>query len=107
MLIALLCLAFAGWTAKPDLAHLPKLLTVLQDHAEMVAEHGHSHGFEADLAWALHGHSHDGADHEHGGEVVMPLATAPAPSPAGPDRGLPPARDGPSPVFRLDRPPRA
>lgn len=36
----------------------------------MIAEHGHSHGLEEDLAWAAHGHSHDSIDHDHSQAVV-------------------------------------
>lgn len=39
-LLSLLCLAFAAWAVDPDLAHLPKVVSVLEDHARMVAEHG-------------------------------------------------------------------
>jgi hypothetical protein len=29
------------------------------------AEHGHAHGDTIDALWALHGHAHDVADHDH------------------------------------------
>lgn len=56
-LTALLCaLTLSLATALPT-PHVPRLIQVLSDHAEMVAEHGHSHGLEEDIAWASHGHS--------------------------------------------------
>jgi len=106
-LLSLLCVAFAAWAVDPDLAHLPKVMSVLEDHAQMVAEHGHSHGFEEDLAWALHGHPHDHADHDHGTELlvegheVAQLSSHPEVRPASRPR------DGPRPIFRHERPPRA
>ena len=106
-LVALLCIAFAGWAAKPDLAQLPKLTAVLEDQARMVAEHGHAHGVEEDIFWALHGHPHDAADHEHGTEILPSVAATPAAPGHGRAGGPRPARDGPMPVFRLERPPRA
>ena len=36
----------------------------------MIAEHGHSHGLEDDILWAMHGHSHDSIDHDHSQAVV-------------------------------------
>ncbi|MBY6117460.1 hypothetical protein KUW09_24945 [Mameliella alba] len=45
-------------------------MQVLADHAEMIAEHGHSHGLEEDIAWAMHGHSHDNVDHDHSVAVL-------------------------------------
>jgi len=107
VLVTLLCVVFAAWAAKPDLAHLPKLVTVLADHAETVAEHGRSHGLEEDLHWALHGHSHDQADHDHGTEVLPTVAAATTPPPGRLGARARPARDGPSPVSGLERPPRA
>jgi len=61
----LLCLAVLLWSVVPATSHAPSVIGVLQEHAEMVAEHGHSHGLEEDLAWAMHGHSHDSIDHDH------------------------------------------
>lgn len=64
-LAALLCLCLVFWSSRPVTSHIPDVLATIQDHAEMIESHGHSHGFEEDLAWALHGHSHDVADHDH------------------------------------------
>ncbi len=64
-LVMLLSLSLLLWSVLPTTNHTPAALETIQDHLEMVAEHGHSHGFEEDLLWALHGHSHDAADHDH------------------------------------------
>ncbi|PFG65063.1 hypothetical protein AXZ77_3711 [Thioclava sp. ES.031] len=101
------CLSLVLWTVMPSASHIPRLVETLQDHAQMIAEHGHSHGLEEDLAWALHGHDHEGTDHDHGHAVL----------PSGPSsqlehtrlatwRGIARSHWSP-PVFRLDRPPRA
>ncbi|MAM25740.1 MAG: hypothetical protein CML55_10255 [Rhodobacteraceae bacterium] len=70
VLAVLLCAAVLVWSVMPSTSHAPAILDVLQDHAEMIAEHGHSHGLEEDLAWAMHGHSHDSVDHDHSQAVV-------------------------------------
>jgi len=66
----LLCAAVLVWSVMPTTSHAPAILDVLQEHAEIIAEHGHSHGLEEDLAWASHGHSHDSVDHDHSQAVV-------------------------------------
>ena len=66
----LLCAAVLVWSVMPTTSHAPTILDVLQEHAEIIAEHGHSHGLEEDLAWAMHGHSHDSVDHDHSQAVV-------------------------------------
>lgn len=60
-----LCLTVFAWSAVPSTAHAPKIFETIQDHLEIIADHGHSHGFEEDLYWAMHGHSHDTTDHDH------------------------------------------
>jgi hypothetical protein len=67
----LLCVAVLVWSVVPATSHVPAVLDVLQEHSEMIAEHGHSHGLEEDLAWAMHGHSHDSVDHDHSQAVVL------------------------------------
>ena len=62
---AVLCMAVLAWSTAPSTAHAPSVFETIQDHLEIVAAHGHSHGFEEDLYWAMHGHSHDTADHDH------------------------------------------
>lgn len=107
MLVALACFAVVAWTVAPATSHLPKIMDTLLDHAEMIESHGHTHGFEDDLMWALHGHSHDVADHDHTQAVVLPSETA---------RILPKIKTAKSglirihwstPLFLLERPPRA
>ncbi len=75
----LLCAAMLVWSVVPTTSHAPAILEVLQEHAEMIAEHGHSHGLEEDLAWAMHGHSHDSVDHDHSQAVVPGRDLSPQP----------------------------
>ena len=75
----LLCAAILVWSVMPTTSHAPAILDVLQEHAEMIAEHGHSHGLEEDLAWAMHGHSHDSIDHDHSQAVVPRPDLSPQP----------------------------
>ncbi|MCZ4262676.1 hypothetical protein O4G76_17710 [Limimaricola sp. G21655-S1] len=69
-LAGLLGLAIVIWSVMPATSHAPAIFETLQDHAEMMAEHGHTHGLEEDLYWAMHGHSHDSADHDHSPAVL-------------------------------------
>jgi hypothetical protein len=103
----LLCLSLVVWSVMPAAAHAPKLFQTIHDHLEMIADHGHSHGFEEDLYWAMHGHSHDAADHDH--NQALPafgdrLDTAPAFRDAWRLQGSPGAGHR---AFRIERPPRA
>ncbi len=66
-----LCLSVLFWSLQPATAHTPAILDVLGEHAQMIEKHGHSHGLEEDLAWAMHGHSHDAADHDHSSVVLI------------------------------------
>jgi len=66
----LLCAALLVWSVLPTTSHVPIVLDVIQEHSEMIAEHGHSHDFEEDILWAMHGHSHDSLDHDHSQAVV-------------------------------------
>jgi hypothetical protein len=106
-LVALICLAVVAWSVMPAASHAPSIFETLQKHAEMIAEHGHSHGLDEDLAWALHGHSHDSADHDHSQAVLTPALTS------QPFEGyrsawrFTPAGAEPSARFRIERPPRA
>lgn len=58
----------------PVTSHTPAVIETLQDQAQMVANHGHSHGPEEDLIWAMHGHGHDVTDHDHGSAVLSRAA---------------------------------
>ena len=104
---ALLCLSLLAWTVQPVASHVPAVLDVLAEHAQMVEEHGHSHGLEEDLAWAMHGHSHDKADHDHSSAV---LTGAPGlhwtPIERSADAALPTDWRS-TPTTPHDRPPRA
>ena len=76
---ALACLCLVLWGLVPATSHVPDVSQVLAEHAAMVESHGHSHGLEEDLAWALHGHQgHDAADHDHSQALLLtpPSATS-------------------------------
>ena len=104
---ALLCLSLVVWSVMPAATHAPTVFETIQDHLEMIAEHGHSHGFEKDLYWATHGHSHDAADHDHS-QAFLSLARGTqlvfAQRNAWRLRTSP---DGHHHTFRIERPPRA
>jgi hypothetical protein len=100
---ALLYLSLVVWSVMPAATHAPTVFETIQDHLEMIADHGHSHGFEEDLYWAMHGHSHEAADHDHS-QALLEFG----------DRSrsrdvwrLAASSGGPSGVFRIERPPRA
>tara|TARA_R110002124_G_C8834439_1_gene505005 strand:+ start:87 stop:527 length:441 start_codon:yes stop_codon:yes gene_type:complete len=75
----LLCAAVLVWSVMPISSHTPAILDVLEEHSQIVAEHGHSYGLEEDLAWAMHGHSHDSVDHDHSQAVVPARNLSPHP----------------------------
>ena len=106
LLKALLCLAVLSWSLMPAMSHAPAVFETIQDHAAIIAEHGHTHGLEEDLAWALHGHTHDAADHDHSpvilasGRVAQPVSITVA------RRRTETADAGPWPLHRIERPPR-
>ncbi len=106
-LFAALCCAFMAWSMNPDVGHLPKLLTVLEGYGQVVADHGHTHGIIEDFLWAMHGHPHDLADHDHGTELLPSVAAPPPPLTHRRPPPAQPANGVPSPIFRFDRPPRA
>jgi hypothetical protein len=106
-LAALLCLSLVIWSLAPSMSHTPSVFDVVADHAEMIAEHGHSHGFEEDLYWALHGHSHDVADHDHS-QALLALGASGHPFWGNRDNfRLRPSSGGPHRVYLIERPPRA
>lgn len=104
---ALSCLALVVWTVAPSSSHVPTVIETLQEHAEMVATHGHSHGLEEDLIWAMHGHSHDVADHDHSQAVILPARYAQTYGETSADWRSTAQTDWSPPFFRLERPPRA
>lgn len=106
-LAALLSVSLLIGSIAPTATHTPKVFETIQDHLEMIAEHGHSHGFEEDILWALHGHSHDVADHDHNPAVlVMPDLAGLSFEEGDTWRGYR-AMDAPNRIFRIERPPRA
>lgn len=106
-LAALLCLSLAVWSVAPSASHIPSVFEVVADHAEMIAEHGHSHGLEEDLYWAIHGHSHEVADHDHS-QALLAFAAGSHPSLGyRDDFRLRPSTGGPHRVYLMERPPRA
>lgn len=99
--------ALVVWSVAPASDHVPKLLQVIADRALMIETHGHAHGLEQDIAWAMHGHSHDKADHDHSPAVLVAhRSTASALATSTSWNGPALAHWSP-PVFRLIRPPRA
>lgn len=104
---ALLFVALVAWSLVPSSSHASAVFETIQNHLETIADHGHSHGFEEDLYWAMHGHSHDAADHDHSQALLMP---GPGSLPTDAYRGawrLSAAPGGPYSGFLLERPPRA
>jgi hypothetical protein len=104
---ALLALALVVWSVAPGVDHARAVFETVRVHAEMIADHGHSHRFEEDLFAALHGHSHDAADHDHSEAMPTPGVGPAAAAVHGDVRRLPPPRGGPARLFRIERPPRA
>lgn len=107
VIVALSCLALIVWTVAPNSSHVPTVIQTLQDHAEMVATHGHSHGLKEDLIWAMHGHSHDVADHDHSQAVLMPARSAHTYAETTAEWRSAARTDWSTPHLRLERPPRA
>jgi len=104
----LLCLAVLVWSVAPTTSHAPAILDVLQEHAEMIAERGHSHGREEDLAWAMYGHSHDSVDHDHSQALVPGPDLSPQPTEIYKTAWLlNAATANPRRQFLIERPPRA
>lgn len=94
------------WSAAPKVNHIPNVLDTVHDHLQVVADHGHTHGLEEDIFWALHGHSHDSVDHDHSPafvQVISPISVCKEFS----DRWQCPTFDLPSPLpYLIERPPR-
>jgi hypothetical protein len=91
----------------PSFTHAPSVFETIQEHLEMVEDHGHSHGFEEDLYWAMHGHSHYVADHDHTQAFLTPSRDADPFSEFSDPWWQTTANNGPSRQFPIDRPPRA
>ena len=65
-----LCLCISVWAVLPTPLHVPSTIEIIEQHAEIIAEHGHSHDLEEDIFWALHGHGPDVAEHDHGAATL-------------------------------------
>jgi hypothetical protein len=103
----LTCVALVVWSVTPSFTHAPAVFETVQDHLEMVENHGHSHGFAEDLHWAMHGHSHDAADHDHNQAFLMPSQGDKPSFEFNDHRVLRASNNGVYWKFRIDRPPRA
>lgn len=107
VIMALLCLSLTVWSYLPSVSHVPKIFEVLASHAQTVADHGHSHGLEEDLLWALHGHSHDADTHDHSPVLMAQSERIRIVRVPRDVWHLRSTLTGPHPVFRIERPPRA
>ncbi|MDO9641290.1 MAG: hypothetical protein Q7J44_22415 [Pseudotabrizicola sp.] len=103
---ALLCLSVMVWSFLPTVSHVPKIADLLAEHAQSVAEHGHSHGLPEDLLWALHGHSHDADAHDHSPALVVHSDRASMMKDPRDVWHLQLSLTGPHRVFRIEKPPR-
>jgi hypothetical protein len=89
---ALLCLARIGWSILPSLTHGPRTTETLHDHAQMIADHGHSQ---------------DTIDHDPSLALAVAAASG-AIWPAAQDAWrLQASQSDHHSVFRIERPPRA
>ena len=104
---ATLCLSLVLWSVMPAASHAPTVFETIHDHLEMIADHGHSHGFGEDLYWAMHGHSHDAADHDHSKVILVHDGGRGTIAGYRQERRLPATSGFSGPVFRIERPPRA
>ena len=101
-----LCLSIAIWAVMPTPLHVPSVTEIIEQHAEMVAEHGHSHGLAEDLFWALHGHGPDVAEHDHGAATLTAPQWAQVFPLPGDSLRLLSALEKPWIVSGIERPPR-
>ena len=101
----ILIILFVVWSILPNFGHAPRVLETLQEHAEMIEDHGHSHGFVEDLLWAVHGHDHDEMDHDHS-PIMLSSTINVIQVPEQKDwRQLPSEYKG-SPSILIERPPK-
>lgn len=95
------------WSVVPASSHAPVIAETIQDHVEMIETHGHAHGNLAeDIYWAMHGHSHDAADHDHSPAVLTLARRGSVIEPTRDLWRLRASPPGPSRSFRIERPPR-
>lgn len=107
LLLVCLCAIFLVSTVRVDLGHLPKLLDVLQEHAEMIADHGHSHGLDEDIVTAMLGHTHGLGDHEHVPDLLLSATDSYLPQAFDEDREPGVFKASLAPIFLFKKPPRA
>lgn len=106
VIAGLLCLSLMLWTVLPSASHTPTVIETVQEHMEMIAEHGHSHGFEEDLFWAMHGHSHDNVDHDHSQMILLASGNSTIVESYNDLWALDQATLRATDLSRIDRPPR-
>jgi hypothetical protein len=90
----------------PTPPHDTSIIEIIEQHAEMIAEHGHSHGLAEDIFWALHGHGPDVAEHDHGAATLTVPPRAQLFSLLGDSAPLLSAMAKPWIAFGIERPPR-
>lgn len=91
----------------PVTSHTPTVFETIQDHLEMIADHGHSQGLNEDLYRAMHGHSHEAADHDHSQAFVTPGDRTPLASAHRDAWRIRSSSGGHHVNFGIERPPRA
>ncbi len=66
-LALLLSVYIATWSTVYSVGHTSFIISDLQHHlhSEDVSDHNHIHSEAENIWWALHGHDHDQADHDH------------------------------------------
>lgn len=101
-------LSVALWSVAPAAGHAPIVFETIHDHLETIESHGHAHGSLAeDIYWAMHGHSHDAADHDHSPAILLLVRRTVAVAPVRDAWRFAQAPPAPSRSFRIERPPRA
>ena len=70
--VACLCLMLGVSMFVPSSHHSQKIAATVVDHIEMIADHGHSHGFLEDLIMAANGHNPDVPEHDHSQVFLLP-----------------------------------
>ena len=101
-----ICFSLLYVSLLPHPPHQPTLFQTLQEHAAFMAEHGHAHGFDEDLADAIHGHTHDVLEHDHS---VATLAVPPIAAQSVDFLSIlrpPKTVAHPGRLYRIERPPR-
>lgn len=100
------CAVFLFSAIKADLGHLPKLISAVQEHAEMASGHLHSNGFADDLLEVFYGHQHGTGDHEHAPDLMTTALLADLPRSFEDDLGSDAFEAQSIPPFLFERPPQ-